>query len=148
MKSLLLTVAFSVLCVAATQAQYFLRGYVEQTKISPKHGLAAGWELNRSFELGMFVQEESSMLESNSEKQKPRFYEEQFLGVFFGATLYYDRKFDVKLNVRTGAVNKTGFAITPSVLASYALMRNIAFEAGIGTRAFRPTLQAGIRIRR
>jgi hypothetical protein len=134
--------------LALTQAnaqQPFVKSYVERTHISPKIGTQLGYEFKHDFEVGIFYQKETKAF-SNDETAKPGIYEQEFLGMFFSGPLVTREKYDLKINVRTGAVNKTLFSITPSLIAGYKVFKAVELQAGFGIKSFNVTTQAGIRI--
>lgn len=122
----------------------FVSTYIEQTKIGSKIGTQIGYESRHGYEIGAFYQKEADIIVT--EENKPRFYEQEFKGMFFAGTIVHGRKANLKINVRTGVTNNINFAITPSVIGNYNISRFIRFQAGLGIRSFRPTLQAGLRI--
>ncbi|WP_258104998.1 hypothetical protein [Marinoscillum sp. MHG1-6] len=128
----------------ANAQQPFVKSYIERTHISPKLGLQGGYEFKNNFELGGFYQKENDAFWSSNEA-KPRFYEKEFYGVIMAAPVLSKEKFNVKANVRMGAVNGEYFSITPSMIAGYKLFNAIEVQAGFGLKSFRITSQAGIR---
>ena len=119
-----------------------LKTYVENTHISPKAGVMIGFENKYAWEYGTFYQESGILTGSSSESSLPKNYERTLYGAFFAVPLVDTRKLDVKMQVRTGVSNGVNFVITPSAHAYYSLVRNVKFGVGLGTRAFRPTLQS------
>lgn len=124
----------------------FVSTYIEQTKVGQKLGTQLGYESREGYELGVFYQKEATIFGSNDDSTKPRFYEQEFAGAFFAASLIRNKRYNVKFNVRTGVTNKINFTITPSVIGNYKLNKFIKLQCGIGMRALRPTMQAGLRI--
>ena len=139
-----LSILLSVLFSYAFAQQLFVGSYVENTCINAKLGTRIGLLTNQEFEVGGFYQSESKIFQS--EENKPLFYEKEFFGVFMAAPLLVRDHYQLKLNVRTGAVNKINFAITPSIVMDYKLFNQVSLNGGIGVKALKPTLQAGIRI--
>ncbi|MFY0600084.1 MAG: hypothetical protein JXR03_10470 [Cyclobacteriaceae bacterium] len=147
MKATLLIIPILLLATTyKVNAQHsFITTYVEKTNVSPKQGIETGYEFKSKFEIGLFYQTESNALD-NSEKSKPRFYEKEFTGFVFAGPLFIRDRYCVKAKVRTGVSNRTNFAITPSLSASYRLFRYVELNSGVGIRAFKPTYLAGLRI--
>lgn len=149
MKNLLLTLSLAAVLGTASAQQFILKTYVEKTKIGMKSGTAFGIENRYGWEYGGYYQESSLMesLLSNEEKAVlPRFYEREFYGMYFSAPLLDSKYVILKAHVRTGVSNGENFVITPSILADYSPSRHIRFGVGIGSRAFRPTLQGSLSI--
>ncbi|MEQ9425124.1 MAG: hypothetical protein RJQ09_11940, partial [Cyclobacteriaceae bacterium] len=145
MKSLItLTITLIASLNFALAQGLFASSYVEKTNISPKMGTQIGYQFDWGVEVGVFFQDEADFL-NHGEIKRPRFYEKSFTGVFFAYPILETKNLDLKLNVRTGAVNKINFAITPSLIGTYSLHKNLKVFSGIGVRTFRPTLQAGIK---
>lgn len=143
---LIITVG-TLLTVHMTRAQeVFIEPYAEQTITGQKLGLQIGHESPLGYEIGTFIQKESAVFVSREGAEKPRFYEQEFIGVFFAGSIYSSDQFDVKVNVRTGAVNRTNFAITPAVIGSYRLSKFMKLQGGLGMRALRPTFRLGLRL--
>ncbi len=126
------------------QAQsLFMSTYVERTSVSPKFGTQAGVSFLGGFEAGTFYQSESLL--QGEEGRSAYEAEQEFFGVFFTGPLTSGEKFNLLLNVRTGAVNKVNFSITPALLANYKPFRLIQIQAGMGVRNLRPTAIAGLK---
>ncbi|MFY0600087.1 MAG: hypothetical protein JXR03_10485 [Cyclobacteriaceae bacterium] len=147
MKNSLLIISILLLIgVNTAKAQRsFISTYVEKTHVSPKQGVNLGFEFKGGFEVGMFYQKESSVLE-NRESSKPRFYEKKFTGISISGPVLIRSAYDIKLNVRTGISNNINFAITPSILANWKVLSRLEINTGLGIRAFKPTYIVGIRI--
>ncbi len=128
----------------STLATFATGSYVEKTCVNAKIGTRIGWLTKQGFEVGGFYQNEANIFQSTEDK--PLFYEKEFFGVFMAAPVFVRDNYQVKLNVRTGAVNQINFAITPSVVMDYKLFNQVHLNGGIGVKALKPTLQAGIRI--
>ena len=150
--SILIIVMLVVVLGTANAQQAVTRVYNEKTKIGLKTGVAVGYESRYGIELGGFYQE-ADLLDKvfnkneSSQSVKPRQYEKQFYGVYFGARITSSNWYDLKFNVRTGVTNGENFAITPSVLANVIATKNVQLTVGVGSRAFRPTLQTGISVK-
>ncbi len=129
----------------ANAQEVFFNSYIEQTSVSPKVGGQLGYEFSYGYEVGVFYQKEVNMLGS-SDTPKPRFREEEFVGILLAAPILMADRYNVKLNARTGMRNQFNFAISPSVVGNYKLINTIQVQLGVGIRALRPTFQAGLRI--
>ncbi|MEM9895365.1 MAG: hypothetical protein AAF789_03270 [Bacteroidota bacterium] len=151
MKKTILFTCFSVLMLSTVFSQQLkITKYIERTHISPKIGTAIGFVNQYGWEYGAFYQEASILESTMSEERRsqlPRFYEREFYGAYFSAPLLYSGNLKLKMNVRTGVSNGENFVITPSLLSDYKVTRRITIGAGVGSRAFRPTLQGSISVR-
>ncbi|MFT4737442.1 MAG: hypothetical protein ACI8QD_002930 [Cyclobacteriaceae bacterium] len=139
----------SVLTALTVLGQHLtIRSYIEKTSVSLKTGTALVIENDYQWEYGAFYQESSLaqkvFMSPDQISNLPRVYEKNFGGLFFAAPVVQGKSYNVKLNVRAGLGNGEWFIITPSVLANYELFNRINVSAGLGARAFRPTMQAGI----
>ena len=145
-KHILLILLFVGVLGTASAQKMIIRTYVEKTHMSPKTGTAIGFENRFLWEYGAFFQEASlmeSFLMSEAEKAAlPRHYEKDLTGIYFAVPVIARESFIVKANVRTGVSNGENFVITPSVLADYMPVKHVRIGVGVGSRAFRPTLQA------
>lgn len=140
---LTLTIATLISLSAYTQGLTF-RSYVEKTSIGNKFGSAVGYVFRTGVEVGGFYQEAARFLNTN--EQTSIYYEKQFAGLYVNYPLQQWQKAGVDLNIRTGVSNGENFVITPSVLGHYQIMRYFKLGAGLGVRAFRPTLQGSLTI--
>lgn len=118
--------------------------YVEQTKVSPKLGTSIGYQFSDEIEVGAFFQRATE--QKQPELGRPLTSENEFYGAYFAYPVFSRRLANIKFNVRTGVSNGENFVITPSLLANFKPLKNINIGGGIGTRAFRPTYMASIRI--
>lgn len=118
--------------------------YVEQTRVSPKLGTSIGYEFSDAIEVGAFFQRAAEQQEA--EAGRPLRSENQFYGAYFAYPVFARKMADLKFNVRTGVSNGENFVITPSLMANFKPLKNISIGGGVGTRAFRPTYMASIRI--
>ncbi len=149
MKRLLFVLVLTGVLGTTSAQQFVLRTYLEKTKISVKTGSSFGVENRYGWEYGGFYQQ-SLLMESflgNEEKTNlPRFYEKEFYGMYFAAPVIVSSGIVLKAQVRTGVSNGANFVITPSLLADYKPSRHIRFGVGLGSRAFRPTMQGSLSI--
>ena len=146
MKTLAITsVLFFVTLTQAVSQNLFVHSYMEKTQVSPKAGIQLGYQTANNYEVGVFFQKEVDMANGH-ESNKPRFYEKEFIGIILASQIFAYQHLNVNLDVRIGAINKTNFAITPSVKVDYEIIKRIYINAGIGVRSFNPTLQGGLRI--
>ena len=65
--------------------------------------------------------------------------------VYFACRIGQFDAVDIQFNIRTVVTNGQNFVISPSILAGYEPIRKVIISAGIGVRAFMPTLQAGVK---
>lgn len=144
MKTTLLTTILFIIALASFAQKVQVRSYVERTHISPKLGTSVGICTQDNIEIGGFYQH--AMDELFSEEQNSKRMERQFYGVYFGYPMMSYRRMDVKFNLRTGVSNGENFVITPSVLGAFRPVPAINLGAGVGVRAFRPTLMGSISI--
>ncbi|WP_425390701.1 hypothetical protein [Ekhidna sp.] len=147
-KPFLLVVFLLTLMGLASGQELVVKTYVEKTHMSPKTGTAIGFENQYQWEYGAFFQEtslvESFMMSEADKAALPRHYEKEFYGLYFAVPVMLREQFVVKANVRTGVSNGENFVITPSLLADYKLAEHIRVGMGLGSRAFRPTLQGSL----
>ena len=147
-KPLLFLVLLLLIMSIASAQKVIVRTYIEKTHMSPKTGTAIGFENKFRWEYGAFFQEaslmESFMMTEEELEALPHVYEKEFAGVYFAVPIISREQFVVKANVRTGMSNGENFVITPSVLADFQPMKHISIGMGVGSRAFRPTLQASV----
>jgi hypothetical protein len=108
-------------------------------------GAAFGYSFSNQIELGGFYQNSVTDVPTRSDGYKS--YEENFMGMYFNYPIASNRIGSLKLNVRTGVTNSENFAITPSLLANYNLLKTVQLGVGLGARAFQPTLQASVKIK-
>ncbi|MEP1094105.1 MAG: hypothetical protein ABJG78_03295 [Cyclobacteriaceae bacterium] len=149
MKYLLLALSLAAVLGTTSAQQFVLKTYTEKTKISTKTGTAFGIENRYGWEYGGFYQESSlmeSLLSNEKKANLPRFYEKEFYGMYFSAPVMDSKYVVLKAHVRTGVSNGQNFVITPSFFADYNPSHHIRFGVGVGTRAFRPTLQGSLSI--
>lgn len=140
---------FMFLSIYMAKAQQPLAGtYLEQTSVGQKVGFQLGYETGGGYEIGIFHQQHGSLIQLPFAEPAalPRFYEKTFSGAYFAGNIAEGKNTSLKLMVRTGAVNKTNFSITPSLIGQYNLGKFIRIDCGVGVRAFRPTFRTGIRI--
>ncbi len=119
--------------------------YIERTIASPKYGSSIGVELKSHIGLGGFFQQSQEYIMRN-ELSKSRMHEREFFGFYMDYPITRRRKIGIDFKVRTGVTNRENFVITPSIHAHYKASRLLSIGAGIGTRAFRPTLITNIKI--
>ncbi len=147
-KLLLLSLVLIAVIGTASAQKVIVRTYIEKTHMSPKTGTAIGFENRFKWEYGAFFQEaslmESFMMTEEELEALPHQYEKEFAGVYFAVPIISREQFVVKANVRTGMSNGENFVITPSVLADFQPIKHISIGMGVGSRAFRPTLQASV----
>ncbi|MEQ9468293.1 MAG: hypothetical protein RLN88_12845 [Ekhidna sp.] len=147
-KQLLLPLLFAAVLGTASAQNVIVRTYVEKTNMSPKTGTSIGFENRYQWEYGAFFQEaslmESFMMSEEDLEALPHQYEKDFAGLYFAVPVISRELFVVKANVRTGMSNGENFVITPSVLADYKPIKHVRIGMGVGSRAFRPTLQASV----
>ncbi|MEQ8582478.1 MAG: hypothetical protein RIC30_07590 [Marinoscillum sp.] len=142
----LFTFSIALLLAQAIYSQGITaKSYMEQTKIGNKLGTAIGYTFPCKVEVGGFYQKTADFM--NAQEITERFYEKEFTGMYINLPLKHYSKLTFDLNVRTGAVNGQNFAITPSLLGSYSPVNAIKLGLGVGTRMFRPTLQAAVSIK-
>lgn len=142
--SLILTIAALTIAYAASAQSLQAGTYVEKTHISPKLGTAIGYTFNSQIELGGFYQTATEQLPTREDGYQ--IHEQEFYGMYFSYPVLGGEKSNIKFNVRTGVTNNQNFAITPSILANHNILKTVALGAGVGIRAFRPTLQASIKL--
>jgi len=130
---------------------FMTSAYVETTSVGPKSGVAIGAVNSYGFEYGGFYQDAKTLdfvfASETKGSQLPRIYERVFFGAYVAAPIYSGSAVDLKLNIRTGVANGEVFVITPSLKGSYQVSRLFSIDAGVGVRAFRPTIQTGFSIR-
>lgn len=147
-KHILLSLLFAAVLGTVSAQKVIIKTYVEKTHMSPKTGTAIGFENRFLWEYGAFFQEaslmESFMMSEEDKESLPRHYEKDFTGIYFAVPIVARESFLVKANVRTGVSNGENFVITPSVLADYIPVKHVRIGLGVGSRAFRPTLQASV----
>lgn len=143
-KLTLLIVAVGIGILAAKAQSLNAATYVEQTHISAKVGTAFGYTFSSNIELGGFYQQAAQPVQR--EYGRPLMEEEEFYGVFFAYPIIGSDKANLKMNVRTGVSNGENFVITPGVVANYSPFKKITLSSGVGTRAFRPTLMASLKV--
>lgn len=147
-KQLLLPLLFAAVLGTASAQNVIVRTYIEKTHMSPKTGTSIGFENKYQWEYGAFFQEaslmESFMMSEEELESLPHQYERDFAGIYFAVPIVAREQFVVKANVRTGMSNGENFVITPSVLADYMPIKHFRLGLGVGSRAFRPTLQASV----
>ncbi len=145
-KHILFTLLFAAVLGTVSAQKVIIRTYVEKTHMSPKTGTAIGFENRFLWEYGAFFQEaslmESFMMSDEERAALPREYEKDLTGIYFAVPIVARESFIVKANVRTGVSNGENFVITPSVLADFMPVKHVHIGLGVGSRAFRPTLQA------
>lgn len=142
----LAVIALTILFIHTLSAQDITaRTYIEKTVVASKLGTAIGYIFPCNVEVGGFYQKNAEFM--NGHEITKRFYEKEFVGMYLNLPLKHYRKINFDLNIRTGAVNGKNFAITPSLLGSYRPVKAIKMGVGLGTRMFRPTLQAALSIR-
>ncbi|MEQ6118402.1 hypothetical protein, partial [Reichenbachiella sp. MALMAid0571] len=111
-----------------------LSTYIEKTKMSPKLGHSLGLVFPGylgDMEVGGFYQR--NMLSHNAETtSKKQIIEEQFYGFYMGISFIQRQKVNVNFNVRTGLVNGSLLAITPSVFSDFMLSDALGFGLGLG----------------
>ncbi|MEO9475710.1 MAG: hypothetical protein ABJG41_09250 [Cyclobacteriaceae bacterium] len=147
MKKIYLNIALLLATVTVSFAQGLVaESYIEKTHISPKTGTAIGFEFSNKIELGAFYQKHTPFNKSEDTPEMPRFYEKNFAGVYFSYPIKESSRTEMKFKVRTGVSNGQNFAITPSLHSNFKLTNRVKIGAGLGIRAFRPTLQSSIRI--
>lgn len=147
-KQLLLPLLLVAILGTANAQKVIVRTYIEKTHMSPKTGTAIGFENKHLWEFGAFFQEaslmESFMMSEIEKEALPRHYEKDFTGIYFAVPVRVRENLVLKANIRTGVSNGENFVITPSVLANYQLLNNFRIGMGVGSRSFRPTLQASV----
>ena len=143
-KITILTIMVMALSGAASAQKLNASTYIEKTHISPKIGTSLGVIFQSNIEVGGFYQQSADPIER--EYGRPLMEEREFYGVFFAYPVIGSNKANVKLNVRTGVSNNENFVITPGLLANYSPVKQVTVSGGVGTRAFRPTLLAGVKI--
>jgi len=142
----LITLSVALLLAQAIYSQGITaKSYIEQTQVGNKLGTAIGYTFPCEVEIGGFYQQTGDFM--NAQETTERFYEKKFTGMYVNLPLKHYGKLNFDLNIRTGAVNGQNFAITPSLLSSYSPIKAIKLGVGIGTRMFRPTLQAALSIK-
>lgn len=142
----LITFSIALLLAQAIYSQGITaKSYIEQTQVGNKLGTAIGYTFPCKVEIGGFYQKTADFM--NAQEITERFYEKEFTGMYVNLPLKHYGKLNFDLNIRTGAVNGQNFAITPSILGSYSPVKAIKLGLGLGTRMFRPTLQASISIK-
>lgn len=142
----LITFSIALLLAQAIYSQGITaKSYIEQTQVGNKLGTAIGYTFPCKVEIGGFYQQTADFM--NTQEITPRFYEKEFTGMYINLPLKHYGKLNFDLNIRTGAVNGQNFAIAPALLSSYSPMKAIKLGVGIGTRMFRPTLQAAVSIK-
>ncbi|MEP1033542.1 hypothetical protein [Ekhidna sp.] len=147
-KYILLSLLFAAVLGTASAQKVIIKTYVERTHMSPKTGTAIGFENRFLWEYGVFFQEaslmESFMMSEQDKEALPRHYEKDFSGIYFAVPIVARESFLLKANVRTGVSNGENFVITPSVLADFMPVKHVRLGLGVGSRAFRPTIQASV----
>lgn len=147
-KLFITTLVFAAVLGTVSAQKLIVKTYVEKTHMSPKTGTAIGFENRYLWEYGAFFQEaslmESFLMSEAAKEALPRHYEKEFAGIYFAVPVMSREHFTVKANVRTGVSNGENFVITPSLLADYKLAEHIRLGMGVGSRAFRPTLQGSL----
>lgn len=146
MKSLTIFL-FAVLLISATtlSAQNLQTvTYLEQTHMNPKLGTSIGYEFSDNIEIGGFFQRAATQQEA--EPGRPLRTENEFYGAYFAYPVFSKKLADLKFNIRTGISNGENFVITPSLIANFKPLKNISIGGGLGTRSFRPTYMASIKI--
>lgn len=147
-KQLLLPLLLVAVLGTASAQKLVVKTYVEKTNMSPKTGTSIGFENKFKWEFGGFYQEaslmESIMLTDEDLENLPRLYEKEFGGIYIAVPMTIREKYVIKAQVRTGVTNGENFTITPSVLADYMLADKIRIGMGVGSRGFRPTMQASV----
>lgn len=118
--------------------------YIEQTHISPKLGTSVGYSFADHIEVGAFFQRATEQQEAEPGRLLKS--ENEFYGAYFAYPVFSRRMADIKFNVRTGVTNGENFVITPSLMATFKPLKNINIGGGIGTRSFKPSYMATIRI--
>ncbi|MEQ8905205.1 hypothetical protein [Ekhidna sp.] len=147
-KQLILLLLFAAVLGTASAQKVIVRTYIEKTHMSPKTGTSIGFENQFQWEYGAFFQEaslmESFMMSEEDKESLPHQYEKEFAGIYFAVPVVSREQIVLKANVRTGVSNGENFVITPSLLADYKPMKHVRIGMGVGSRAFRPTLQASV----
>lgn len=131
----------------ANAQQFKASTYSEITRVSPKAGVSVGAILpieRGNIELGGFYQKSLAVQAGEGAYAA---YEKKFYGFYTSFFLIEKERFELKLNVRAGSVNKKYFAITPALKSEVKLGKNISLETGVGMRAFRPTLITGLAVK-
>lgn len=118
--------------------------YLERTHINFKVGTAIGFQFENQIESGGFFQKATVVEEP--ETGRPLRSENEFYGVYFAYPLINLNKTTVRMNVRTGISNEENFVITPSIHATYRLLKGITIGGGLGTRVFRPTFLVMVKV--
>lgn len=122
-----------------------LNSYVEQTEVGPKVGTSVGFNTRLHIEVGGFYQK---AVEGVAPEGVPSvLHEREFYGAYFNYPIRRNEFLALKFNIRTGVSNNQNFVITPSLLGTVSPVRAVKIGAGVGVRAFRPTLQGSISIR-
>lgn len=118
-----------------------LSTYIEKTKMSPKLGHSLGLVFPGylgDMEVGGFYQK-NMLVDHTESTSKRRVVEEQFYGFYMGISFIQREKVNVNFNVRTGLVNGSMLAITPSVFSDFMLSEALGFGLGLGMRNLQPT---------
>jgi len=124
--------------------------YIEQTSVSPKGGTAIGVVFKNAMSVGVFYQESKVVKGLMGQEQYlalPSDYEKEFYGAYFTAPIDDQGLIGFDVQIRAGISNGENFVITPSLLSSLKLTRSIELGAGVGVRAFRPTVQSSLTIK-
>lgn len=141
-KLALILLLIVTLCVvagieAATAQNWKVSSYLEKTFVSPKAGTSLGYEFPGNYEVGGFYQK---AVMTNGKENLPRFYEEEFFGLYTSLPIRDTEKLDINFNIRTGVINNEIFAITPSLQAEFMPTKIIGLGLGVGIRNLRPTV--------
>ncbi|WP_421875256.1 hypothetical protein [Marinoscillum sp.] len=145
MKNLITLILFSLVTTATWGQDLLVNSYVEQTNVGPKVGTSIGVGTNFKFEFGGFYQK---AVDVNAPETTPSWtIEQEFYGAYFNYAIAESNHFGLQFNVRTGVSNGQNFVITPSLLGSVSPIKTVKLGAGLGVRAFQPTLMGSISIR-
>ena len=137
----LIPIILILTAVSCNAQELKLSTYIEKTKMSPKLGHSLGLVFPGylgDMEVGGFYQR--NMLSHNMETtSKKQIIEEQFYGFYIGISFIQRQKVNVNFNLRTGLVNGSLLAITPSVFSDFMLSDALGFGLGLGMRNMQPT---------
>lgn len=145
MKSLFTTLAILVIIGVSSAQNIAVGSYIEQTQVGPKIGTSIGFNTSMNVEFGGFYQK--AVEQVAPEGVRPWTYEREFYGAYFNYPIVEGNITALKFNVRTGVTNGENFLITPSLLGSISPVKAVKIGAGLGMRAFRPTLRGSISIK-